>query len=345
MSGMSNASIGPVDLVGGAFSMPLVSLAIAVVVAGLILVLSGGRRTGDPIEGRADAAVQSRYAPERRALGATAIAVVVLFVVENVVRGYVINVADIVSWWRFALPLFCAAVGLFVLLALVTSRGTNPPEVAVANARRTWWTFGPRVGIIVTVVAFAALLATTISAGLTSSPDDHGRYIWLVIPVPNEAAIDPVRQWFYGWAYGVPVLICLVLLVAVAWSVLHRNASRPYRRPETVIDENTARCRIATDTVHVALAAILIALAGAWRFIARSGTGSRLIITGQNGGEPYDIAWRYAELAVAGGWLAPILEIIAFVLLIVVAARAFHAPKDDRSDVHGDPATSDASVR
>lgn len=204
--------------------------------------------------------------------------------------------------------------------------------------------FGPRTGVIAACVALAALLVTTVSAGLASSPDDRGRYIWLVIPVPNEAAIDPIRQWFYGWAYGVPVLICLALLGAATWTVLHYNASRPYLRPETVVDEKSARREIAAGAVHVALAGILIALASAWRFIARSGTGSQLFINGQNGGEPYDMTWRYAELAAAGGSIAPILEIIAFALMIVVAVRAFRRPKGESSETLDGLKTSDASA-
>lgn len=341
---MSILSISPADFVGAALTTPLISLAVALVVAGLILAISKGVREGDGVAQYTDAATRSRHAPECRTLGVTAITLAIVVAVESIVRGYILNVADVVSWWRFALPLFCAALGLFVLLVLVATRGTTPPEVPVANTRRTWMTFGPRAGIITACVALATLVVTTIAAGLASSPDDRGRYIWLVIPVPNEAAIDPIRQWFYGWAYGVPVLICLALLGATVWAVLHYNASRPYLRPETVIEERSARREVAAGTVHVALAGTLIALAGAWRFIARSGTGSQLIINGQNGGEPYVAIWQYAELALAGGSLAPILELFAFVLLVVVAVRAFRWAKKSPG-VHDELMTRDTSVR
>ncbi len=344
MSRVSILSLSPAELIGAVFSTPLVSLAIAFLIAGLSLAMSRDGRAGKAAAGHADTATRSRYAPERRTLGATAIAVVILFVVESVVRGYVFNTADVVSWWRFAFPLFCAAIGIIVLLVLVVTRGKALPEVPVANARRTWTTFGPQRGIVAACVTLAALVATTVSAGLASSPDDRGRYIWLVVPVPNEADIDPVRHWFYGWAYGVPVLICLALLGAATWTVLHYNASRPYVRPETVIDEKSARREIAAGAVNVALAGMLIALAGAWRFIARAGSGSQLIINGQNDGEPYDMTWRYAELAAAGGWIAPILEIIAFALLIVLAVRVFRRPKGEPSGSQDELTTTDASA-
>jgi len=344
MSRISNVSIGPADLVGAAFSTPLFSLVVALVVAGLVLALSGSERSDRAVA--RNTVARSRYAPESRTLGAVAIATVVIFVGENILRGYILNVADVVSWWRFALPLILSALGLIVLLGLIVTRGTTPPEIPVANgARRSWTTFGPGLGIGAACASLAALLATTIPAGLASSPDDRGRYIWLVIPVPNEATIDPIRQWFYGWAYGVPVLACLAVLVPATWAVLHYNASRPYLRPETVIDERGARREIAAGTVRVALAGMLIALAGAWRFIAQAGTGSQLIINGENGGAPYDVTWRYAELAVAGGWLAPVLEIIAFTVLLIVAARGLRRSTRGSVGNHDELTTSDASAQ
>mgnify|MGYP001275064827 CR=1 FL=1 len=56
--------------------------------------------------------VASRYEPEHRVLGVAAVAVIVLFATENVVRGYLLNLADVVSWWRFATPVFCAFLGI-----------------------------------------------------------------------------------------------------------------------------------------------------------------------------------------------------------------------------------------
>ena len=324
-------SFGPLELVAAAFSLPLFSLVIALLVAGGILVVASRPRREDRGAGQFSEPiarlVRTRYLPEHRALGVAGVAVIVLFAVESVVRGYLLNLfglslSDVVSWWRYPTPVFSAFLGISVVLGLIVTRGTTPPEAPVVPAvRRTWMSFSPRRGIIGASVTLLVLVATTIAAGLASSADGQGRYVWLEIPVPNEGAIDPIRPWFYGWAYGVPVLVCLTVLTAATWAVLHRNAARPYIRPETVTAERDARREVAVGTVRIATAGMLLTLAGVWRFIASAGSTSSVVIIGENEGNPYEVAWRYAEVAAAGGWLAPALEITAFVLLLLVASR------------------------
>ena len=329
-------SFGPLELVAAAFSLPLFSLVIAVLVAGGILVVASRPRREDRGAGQFSEpiarSVRTRYLPEHRALGIAGVAVIGLFAVESVVRGYLLNLFDLnlfdqVSWWRYATPVFSALLGISVVLGLIVTRGTTPPESPVVPAaRRTWMSFSPLLGIIGASVTLLVLVATTIAAGLASSPDGQGRYVWLVVPVPNEAVIDPIRVGFYGWAYGVPVLICLAVLATVTWAALHTNAARPYIRPETVTAERDARREVAIGTVRIATAGMLLALAGASRLIASAGSVSSLTINGQNGGDPYEVAWRYAEFTAAGGWLAPALEITAFVLLLLVASRLRRTP-------------------
>src|SRR6478752_544232 len=255
-------SFGPLELVGAAFSLPLFSLVIALLVAGGILLIASRPLREDHGAGQlseqAARSVRTRYLPEHRALGIASIAVIVLFAVENLVRGYLLNLFDLnlidqVSWWRYATPVFSAFLGISVVLGLIVTRGTTPPEAPVLPAaRRTWMSFSPRRSIIGASITLLVLVATTIAAGLASSPDGQGRYVWLVIPVPNEAAIDPIRLGFYGWAYGLPVLICLAVLTAVTWAVLHTNATRPFMRPETVTAEREARREVAIGTVRIA---------------------------------------------------------------------------------------------
>lgn len=264
--------------------------------------------------------IRARYFPEQRTLGIVAIATIVLFATDVILRGYVHDFSAAIAWWRFATPMFGALVGIMVLLGLILTRGTTHSEIPVVpTARRTWTTFGPRLGIIAASVTMIALVATTLAAGFASSTDGEGRYAWLVIPIPNEPEVDPIRVPFYGWAYGVPVLVCLVALAAVTWAVLHSNAARPYIRPETVAAEQDARRVVAGGAVRIATAAMLLALGGAWRLIARGGSVSSLEIMGVNDGDPFDASWRYAELAVAAGWAAPVLEILGFVLLVLAA--------------------------
>lgn len=266
--------------------------------------------------------VRARYLPEQFTLGIVAIAIIVLFATDNILRGYVHDFSATIAWWRFSTAMLGALFGIIVLLGLILTRRTTRSEIPVVpTARRTWTTFGPRLGIVAAGVTMIALLVTTIAAGFSSSPDGEGRYAWVEIPVPNEPEVDPIRLPFYGWAYGVPVLICLVALAAVTWAVLHSNAARPYIRPETVASEHDARGHVASGVVRIATAAMLLGLGGAWRLIASGGSVSGLEIMGTNEGNPYDVTWRYAELADAARWGAPLLEIIAFALLVLVASR------------------------
>ena len=277
----------------------------------------------------------ARYRPEHRALGIGAIAVILVFAAENIVRGYLLNLADIVEWWQYATPVFAAVLCLAVALALIVLRGTTQPEQPVVpTARRTWLSFSPRTGLIGAGAAFIALLGTTTAAGLASSSDDRGRFIYLEIPVPN-TEIEPLRPWFYGWDFGVPVLLCLAALALVTWATLRRNAMRPYLRPETVTAERQARVQIASGTVAIATAAILLALGGAFRFIGRYGALSQLTVG--NDGATYDMAWQYAEFAAVARYLAPALEITAFALLLFIAIRLLRRPAPERQDQRPQP--------
>ena len=310
----------PAQLIAGAFSLPAVSFFVALVLAaGIGLYTSRASAAARPLTAE-PRSVRARYAPERRAIGWAAAGVLVFFFVDYVIRGYILTGADRLHWWRFTTPIACAIIGLGIVLAFIVTRGTTPAEVPVISAeRRSWVSFSSRFALISLGLTALILVVTTVAAGLASSPNGQGQYVWLVIPIPNESTIDPIRLPFYGWTYGLPVLTSLGALLAVAWSAFDRIAARPYLHTETLIAERAARRETARNVTRVTTAAVLLTLAGAWRFIANSGSVSHLTVTGQNGDNPYDAAWRYAELAVAAGWCAPILEITGFVLLLLVA--------------------------
>ena len=340
--------IGPLDLAAAAFTLPLFSLVLAVlIVVGTFLVPRLRRRLGGraATDGTPPPTVAARYRPEHRAFGIGAIAVIVVYAVENIVRGYLLNLVDIVEWWQYATPVFAAVLCLAVGLALIVVRGTPDPEQPVLpSIRRTWLSFGPRAGLIGGALALGALLATTIAAGLASSADERGRFIYLEIPVPN-TRLEPLRPWFYGWDFGVPVLICLAALILVTWATLRRNALRPYLRPDTVTAERSARAQVASGVVALATAATLLALGGAFRFIGRYGSMSQLTVGNDGAGTTYDMTWRYAEFAAMAGWLAPALEITGFALLLFAAIRQLRRPAPERQHPRPQPSPQPESVR
>ena len=339
-------TIGPLDLAAAAFALPLFSLVLAVlIVVGTLLVPRLRHRGTAAPEGTSLPVAPARYRPEHRAFGIGAIAVVLVYAVENIVRGYLLDLVDIVEWWQYATPVFAAALCLAVGLALLVVRGTPEPEQPVVpSIRRTWLSFGPRAGLIGGAVALAALLATTIAAGLASSADERGRFIYLEIPVPN-TQLEPLRPWFYGWDFGVPVLICLAALVLVTWATLRRNALRPYLRPETVTAERSARAQVASGVVAIATGATLLALGGAFRFIGRYGSMSQLTVGNDGAGTTYDLTWRYAEFAAAAHGLAPALEVTGFALLLFVAIRLLRRPAPVRRHPRPQPSAQPETVR
>ena len=317
-------SLSPVELLGAALSIPLFSLALAsIVLAGLGLVKRVRRSAAKPAPrtGSGASSAAAQYELERRILGIGAVGVIVAFAIEYVVRGYLVNMSDTVDWWRYATPVLSSLVTLAVLLGFIVFRGTVTPErPGISVERRTWSSFGPRRAIIGTFCMAIVFLATTIAAGMVSSPDDRGRFIYIEIPAPN-TSIDPVRPWFYGWAYGVPVIVCVAALIAVTWVTLRSNAVRPFLRPQTIGAEERARVEIATSVVHIAAAGMLLALGGVFRFVSQSCSYSSLTIEGDGQSNSYELSWRYASLAVAAGWVSPIMEITAFVLLLLAARR------------------------
>ncbi|QYM64048.1 hypothetical protein [Microbacterium sp. Se5.02b] len=323
--------LDPAQLAGALLSLPLVSLLLAAIIAvGISLSprWAARRRSRVRLTPTSAAAVSARYAPEHVALGIAAIAVIVIFAAENLITGYVldlfgVSLNGVVSWWRYATPVFTASVGVAVLLALIATRGSTPPEQPVVAARRTWLTFSSLAAGVGTALALLALTATTLLAGLASSNLDDGPYVYLEIDVPNET-IDPIRPWFYGWAYGVPVLICTAALVAVVVATLRANAARAFLRPETVVAEQRERRDVARGITRLTASAALLALAGALRFIAEAGSVAGLTVEGDGRSATYDAVWRYGEIAAVGGWLAPALEVTAFVLLLLVTAQLAH---------------------
>ncbi|GAA3658913.1 hypothetical protein [Microbacterium marinilacus] len=283
---------------------PVVSLVVALAVGNAVLLFRRERRV-------APALTADRPAHADAAFGAAA--VIVLHLGTDIVGGRLLEVdAQTVSWWRCAMPLLAGTAVLVVMRLLLPGRRPGAPPV-MPTTRRTWLTFGRRAERLAAAAAVATLVAVTVASGLQSTPDADGRYVHVEIPIPNED-IDPLRPWFYGWAYGVPVLICLAVLLVAGIAVLRGNAARPYRDPETVAAERRSRESIARAATAVVGGAAMLTLGGALRFVSHARTTS-LEIDGQG---IYEASWRYAELAAIGGWLAPVAEVLGFLALFAV---------------------------
>lgn len=319
MFGRNLGGVDSLDLITAALGIPILSLALAAVALAAVALVR--RRRPGPVRQAADSPdrdVTARYDVEQRALGWGAVGVIVVFVAESILRGYVWDLVDVASWWRHAVPLFSASLALLMALALIVGRGTSAPQVPLLPAtRRTSAAFGPRRLLPLGAVTLGILVATTVAAGIVSSPDDRGRFIYLEIPLPN-TTVDPIRPWFYGWTYGVPVLVSAVLLAAVVALALRTNATRPFLRPDTAEAERIARRRVATGIVRIATAALFLALAGAWRFIG-SAVIETMTLADDVSETTYEAALPFAALARWGQGLAPLIEIAAFLLLLLAA--------------------------
>lgn len=310
--------IGSIDLAGLFWSTPLFSLALAVIIAPVAIAFSRSRVRRKATVEAPPAAVFAQYATEGRMIAAGAVLVIVVLAASTIAIDYVI-VDQSIRWWRFTLGLAAVTLVLAIVVALIVTRGTRRPEVpAVSPVRRHWASFSSRTAMAVTVVVAVLLVATTLFGGFTSEADSDGNWRWLALPIVNEASIDPLRLNYYGWTFGVPVLVAMVAALGVAWVALDRSAARPFLRPDTVEAERQLRRHTASGIYTLVVSAMMLALAGAWRMIADAGTVRELTIGGDPSG-PYEVVWRHADLAAVLAVEAPVLEVAAFLFLIDIA--------------------------
>ncbi len=333
---MPNAT--PPDIVGAVLSSPVVSLAVGLVIAALLTFTPWWRAraaTATRLTRDEAVAVGARYSPERRLLAGGALVVLGTGVTVEVLARHVLPLDGEVSWWRYAAPVFATAAVIAALALTIGVRGARHATQPVATGtRRTWLSFSPRGGIVAAGIALLGLILTTIAAGCASSNIDGGPFVFLEIPAPN-TDVDPVRLWFYGWAYGVAVLLCCALLAGAVMWALWANATRPFLRPQTVPAEHRERRRIAAGVAQIATGGILLTLAAAWRFIGSAGRIGPLTIEGEG---TFEIVWRYADIARAAGAAAPVLEVVA-VALLVLAAPALLPDRARRSRASATAAT------
>lgn len=317
----------PLALVQVMLSLTIGSLFIAIVIVAAIGIVRRGRHAGARSQTRAASddigpatdVIVARYRAEHAVLRIGALAVVAVFTTEWIVRALFLDLVNVVEWWVYATPITAAAFAIMAALVPLTRRArTSARRPSLSTTPRTWRSFSNRFDLALGGTSVALLLATTVIAGLASSSDEAGRFIYIDIQIPN-TDVDPVRPWFYGWSFGVPVLIALAGLVFVTIIALAANAARPYFASEAMPAERRGRERTASAIAWIASGATLIALGGAWRFVTRASlTG--LHIEGDDGEvTSYVSGTDLSAFATVLDWAAPAVEIAGFALLLLIA--------------------------
>lgn len=300
----------PSEAAWGLLSSTPVCAALGVVI-GLVVVRVRSGRLPVMVASRAD----------HLALGAIALMVGVLWIGDIVLRGYVFNMSAVVSWWRFALAPTVAAAGIAAWgMTRRTARIRRAPDAATAT-RRTWTTFGPRRGIGVLAAALAVTAGIVIVFGQMSTAFDPGLAGHVAWEAPNVTA-PPIVVVFPGWAYGIPSLAGIVALATVVMLALHRNAVLPYPGGARLVVERSGRSAVARDIVALAVATVLVALGGLLGMARSAAVTSMTVVTDSGGETSVQIAMPHADLIMAGGFAAPILEIAGCAMLTLLVIRA-----------------------
>jgi len=301
----------PEDVVRGLLSSSVVCAVLGLVIAIVWTLIRKPRETAPLVVGPRG---------ERVGLGVIALFVGAVWVLDIGLRGYVFDMSNTVSWWRFAVAPSIAAFGLGAWA--VTRRTREPRRVVDAGAvtRRTWTTFGPRRGILLFFVLIALAGSIAVVFGRMSTAFDSGIAAHVALPVPN-TDVPPVVTIFPGWAYGIPLIVALAALGAATVLALSRNAVCAFPGNLSLDTERARRAGLARDVAAIAIAATLVSFAGLLR-MARASAATTIAATTDSGRVAVaDVHLPHADLILVGGLLAPALEIAGCALLALLVAR------------------------
>lgn len=301
----------PVDILWGALSSSVVCAILAAVAAAALAIVLRRRTATAPAGNRPR---------EGFALSIVAALVGAFWLADVILRGYVVDMSETVSWWRFAVAPAVAAAALLVVGGFLRARGPRRPVDAVSTARRTWTTFGPRRGLVAFIALSVAAAGCIVILGAMSTTLDIDGAAHIALVAPN-TALAPVVFPFPGWAYGLPALAALGGLVAATVFALHRNAIRPYADGVSRERERVHRLGTARGIVAIASAAALIALAGMLR-MARAAATTSLTVAEPGRTTTVDVHLPHEDLILIGGLVAPALEIGGCILLVLLVIGA-----------------------
>jgi hypothetical protein len=224
-----------------------VALAVGLVVGG-VLAHVDGRRAGS------DALAWDR-------LAAAAVLGVVGWVLPLVLS---FSMVGQFRWWPGVLPIAAGIVAVLVVGHGVTAP-VAPDRSMLDLRRRGPLTFTKGVEALATAITTIVLTLTVLGAGLLSSEDDEGRYAFITIPVGDATASTE----FFGWYYGLPVVVAAAVLVVVTLAGLHRIARTPRADADQAGDALRRRDR-SSAVLRSATAALLLTLGSAWQLVAHA---------------------------------------------------------------------------
>lgn len=189
---------------------------------------------------------------------------------------------SVFAWWPFIVPFVGGVLG--VCLVGLPSSGERALRTAagvtVDHRRRSWLAFVSPVAASTGIAVFVVMVVTVLAAGAMSSPDDSGRFTQFTMPVGDGTA----GTLFFGWYFGVPVLVGTMILAGTTWFWLSHGARTPIAAQGRFSDEFLRRQR-ASALLRIATAATCVVIGEAWALIARAaqltitipGTGAGVI--------------------------------------------------------------------
>lgn len=155
-------------------------------------------------------------------------------------------------------PAIAGAGGL--LLYAVTPPASSSMEgnsVRVASLElRHAWSFASRRSLVGLAALFGSVLVLLLVTGLTSSPDDAGRY--RAITFMSDSFISSAMP-YPGWFYAIPLITATILLAVTALLALRRIASVP-SLPGPGLERQDRVWRIASTRILTTIIAAIMSL-------------------------------------------------------------------------------------